>query len=93
MPTDCKLHGAIDARVTSTEKRLDSHGQELDTLKELLPRVITLQEVGDRRLADLEDGLKDLKAASGKKWEQATTYVAMAVIGAVVGFAMNNIGF
>ena len=104
MPTDCKLHALHQNQLEVGERRMNKQGEEIDRISNCLERLTALQEAqtirdaefrefSERRTAILETEVAQLKYAPGKKWDQVTMYALMAIVGAVVSYAITNIGF
>lgn len=92
MENQCQHHAAHKQSIETHDKRLDAHGDELDRIAICLERLTVLQENQEKRQCANEQDVAALKSAPAKKWEQISQYVLTALIGAVIGFVLSNIG-
>ena len=74
------------------EKRLDAHGKELDTVEKCLERLTVLTERMDNTESDHEQRLRALEGHSGELWSKVVMTAISSVVGAVIAFALVQIG-
>lgn len=84
--------GPRDDVIMRHDRRLDAHGEQIDRISLCLERLATLQESDARRLEAAEERLAALEDVPARKWDNATGYVLVAVLGLVMGILANHFG-
>ena len=93
----------LAGRVTSLEGRVTEHGNEIDSLHDMLIRTEERDRFRDEQLSgfgsklDRIDGKVDMLSiqpakGSAEKWDKAVWIVISAAIMAAVGYMLGNIG-
>lgn len=67
--------------LAAVDRRLEAHGQELDTVEKCLERLTVLCEQQSKTQADHEVRLREIEGRSGAIWDKAV----MALVGALCG--------
>lgn len=78
--------------IDSINKRLDAHGQELDTVEKCLERLTVLTERMDSTEQDHEQRLRDLEGHSGALWDKVVMTAISAVVGGIIAYALLQVG-
>ena len=78
--------------IDGINKRLDAHGQELDTVEKCLERLTVLTERMDAEEKDHEQRLRALEGHSGALWEKVVQTAISAVVGGIIAFALLQVG-
>lgn len=76
-------------RIDEIEKRQDNLDDLVGTVKVLADREKRVE--GDVR--EIKDDVKSLKDKPAKRWETVVTCIITAIVAALVGFALAQIGF
>lgn len=92
----CAEHSAHQRAIRVHDERMEKHGRELDDLRECVVRLTALQESQAKEYAEwrreAEARIVAIEAAPAKRWETITAAALTAMVGAVVGFIVANIG-
>lgn len=78
--------------IENIEKRLDSHGTEIDDIEKCIVRLTAITERMDSAEQDHEKRLRELEGHSGTMWEKVVQTAVSAVVGGVIAFALLQIG-
>lgn len=76
----------------SIDKRLDAHGEELDTVEKCLARLTVLTESVTEQNKDHEQRLRDLESKNGAMWEKVVMTAISAVVGGIIAFVLVQVG-
>lgn len=76
-------------RISNLEKAVEENGKLLITVERIANSVETMQ----KDLNKQGEKLEELDSRDGAKWRKVTEYVALAIIGAGLGFLLAQIGF
>lgn len=78
--------------LNSIDKRLDAHGEELDTVEKCLARLTVLTENMGEQNKDHEQRLRELESRGGEFWDKVVMTAISAVVGGVIAFALLQLG-
>lgn len=81
-------HTRQNHRIANLEKAVEENGKLLITVERIANSVETMQ----KDLGKQGEKVDELYSRDGKKWQKVTEYVALAIVGAVLGFALAQFG-
>lgn len=82
-------HTRQNHRISNLEKAVEENGKLLITVERIANSVETMQ----KDLGKQGEKVDELYSRDGAKWRKVTEYVALAIIGAGLGFLLAQIGF
>ena len=93
---ELKLLAAVEQRGKSNNHRLDKVEARQDNLDALVTSVATLateQEHMKKDVIEIKSDVKCLTERSGKRWDELVDKIIWAIIAAVIGFMISQLGF
>lgn len=81
-----------DYHLSNIDKRLDAHGEELDTVEKCLARLTVLTENMGEQNKDHEQRLRDLESRGGDLWDKVVMTAISAVVGGLIAYALVAVG-
>lgn len=74
------------------DKRLDSHGGQIDDIKETLAALREIERQNQERIDRMDERIAALEAVPAKRWDSLVGYALTALAGGVAGMAMAHMG-
>lgn len=88
----CEDHSAHERAIRVHDKRLDSHGKQIDIALETLSAIKEIERQNQERIDALEERIASLEAMPSQRWDTLVKALVTGVVGAVVGFCLAQIG-
>ena len=85
----------VEARSKSNEHRLDELEKRQDNLDDLVSTVKVLavrEEAVENDVKEIKSDVKSLKSKPGEMWDSVVKLIVTAIVSAVVGFALAQLG-
>ena len=85
----------VEARSKSNEHRLDELEKRQDNLDDLVSAVKVLsvrEEAVENDVKEIKCDVKSLKSKPGEMWDSVVKLIVTAIVSAVVGFALAQLG-
>ena len=92
MEQHCPEHSAHDRAIREHDSQLGSHGEQLDKLNETLAALKEIERQNQERIDGMSERLAALENVPAARWQKATDYVLVAVLGLVLGMMASHIG-
>ena len=92
MEQHCPEHSAHDRAIREHDSQLGSHGEQLDKLNETLAALKEIERQNQERIDGMSERLASLESVPAARWQKATDYVLVAVLGLVIGMMASHIG-
>lgn len=89
----CADHSAHSLAIRQHDKRIESHGDEIDELKECVVRLTALQEAHTAWQKDADDRITALESVPARRWETVTNYALTAALAFCFGIVASHFGF
>lgn len=88
----CSEHSAHARAISKHDERLDTHGEEIDSMRECIVRLTAIQEADHEWRERAEERISALEMKPAARWDSVVDKAVLAVIAGVVGFALSQIG-
>lgn len=92
MEQRCPEHSAHQRAIREHDSQLDAHGEQLDKLNETLATLKEIERQNQERIDSMGTRLAALESVPAARWQKATDYVLVAVLGLVLGMMASHIG-
>lgn len=92
MEQHCPEHSAHGRAIREHDTQLDAHGEQLDKLNETLAALKEIERQNQERIDSMGERIAALESVPASRWQKATDYVLVAVLGLAVGMMAANIG-
>ncbi len=92
MEQRCPEHSAHQRAICEHDSQLDAHGEQLDKLNETLAALKEIERQNQERIDSMGTRLAALESVPAARWQKATDYVLVAVLGLVLGMMASHIG-
>lgn len=90
---NCPKHSAHERAIRQHDKRLDTHGAQLDAVNETLAALKEIERQNQERLDGHDDRISALESAPAKRWDTVTNYALTAFLALVCGLVAGHFGF
>ena len=84
--------GAHDRRLDSHSKQIDEHQEQLSALNETLAALKEIERQNQQRIDAMDERLAVLEARPAKRWEELVDKVVWLFVGAVLAYALGQLG-
>ena len=88
----CDNHAEHTRAIGVHDKRLDSHGGQIDDIKETLAALKEIERQNQERIDRMDERIAALEAVPAKRWDSLVGYALTALAGGVAGMAMAQMG-
>ncbi len=88
----CEDHAAHGRAISVHDKRLDSHGGQIDDIKETLAALREIERQNQERIDRMDERIAALEAVPAKRWDSLVGYALTALAGGIIGMAMAQMG-
>lgn len=78
--------------IDGINKRLDTHGSEIDGIEKCLERLTVITERHDNTESDHEQRLRNLEGHSGALWDKIVMTAISSCVGGVIAYALLQLG-
>ena len=92
MEQRCPEHSAHQRAIREHDSQLDAHGEQLDKLNETLAALKEIEHQNQQRIDAMDERIAVLESVPAARWQKATDYVLVAVLGLVLGMMASHIG-
>ena len=81
----CLVHSAHDRAIQVHDQRLNTHSDEIDSLRECIVKLTTLQEQSLEWKKEADARITALETVPASRWEKVVGTVITGVVSAIVG--------
>ena len=92
MEQHCPEHSAHGWAIDVHDKRITETGKALSTINETLAALREIEHQNQQRIDAMDERIAALESVPAARWQKATDYVLVAVLGLVLGMMASHIG-